>query len=891
MGIDVTQLPGMGGDTGTIVIQSVQTIENAVLCVATASLFNCFEAILNAAELVYDLFLAFFPTRPKVGKDSASDDTALFFIPAANPIIALWGIGIRDLETQGIPTSTSAGPGYAKQLALATAVANDLVRQFDGPNAGKVTFGGLPATGANVFALYHQLGFRANHPDSNATAIQERIKLDQLYTQLVKQGDIDPKTGFPPKPPPPPPKCPPGQHWDGTKCVPDTPPPPPGGPDQDEFQDCCDETQAALAAIQKALSNLSGAGGDAACCTNVVNAIGGLGTQLSKIAIDLTNLAAGGVNLNPVVGELTAIAFELKRLAGNSAGILKVDIVASVPLATATVNVEPTDLSGVVAQLTKLVEEGDVKQTVLDYLTQQGFMTGADAQIIQGASWSDAIVGVFRTSGWNALLWVASWVGITWTGKTWTIAPIGTTIAKDVDSVVTEALKAGSAPLFPVIKGLIDAVVSTLKPTGTPALGNSTINTELLVSKTLAPALILNAVMLVFDYLGWDIGETLTEYVTLASELTGLAEVKEITVGQLMQAGPIAAARLQAQRTFRQTLPGAGQVTGWHARGLTALTTARSMLALGGFEDAIQTAQLAAAYQGINPRQLLRLIPTGLFTDADLTDEMNFSGMRPASQHRMLLAAPYLATEPWRSQLRSALEAEYSAGLMTDNELVQALDSAEHNFSRDFLILDRLHAQERVTIAKALESEYTTMYLGSLTDHATYTANLSGMGLQQWKVDALAGVADARRAATLARQMAAAERALVRATAAKERQAAMEGYATGTLDAVGLAAALLLTGLTAQQAAAWVTLATLKRKGSLRWVYGQQLNPAAAALLKQRVADLTKQRTGLLLTDAQYTAELEKLKITDPWLNALRAKADAAITPKKSAFVWPVETS
>jgi hypothetical protein len=62
-------------------------------------------------------------------------------------------------------------------------------------------------------------------------------------------------------------------------------------------------------------------------------------------------------------------------------------------------------------------------------------------------------------------------------------------------------------------------------------------------------------------------------------------------------------------------------------------------------------------------------------------------------------------------------------------------------------------------------------------------------------------------------------------------------------------------------------------------------------LLRQRVADLTKQRTGLLLTDAQYTAELEKLKITDPWLNALRAKADASITPKKSAFVWPVETS
>jgi hypothetical protein len=73
-------------------------------------------------------------------------------------------------------------------------------------------------------------------------------------------------------------------------------------------------------------------------------------------------------------------------------------------------------------------------------------------------------------------------------------------------------------------------------------------------------------------------------------------------------------------------------------------------------------------------------------------------------------------------------------------------------------------------------------------------------------------------------------------------------------------------------------------------LYGRQLSPGDATLLRQRVAALTDQRKRLQITDPQYHDQLAALGIADPWINALRATADAMITPKTSAFEIPVQT-
>lgn len=141
-----------------------------------------------------------FSGRPKLGKDSATDSVALFLIPSANPVVSMWGMGVRALEAQGIPLSTSNPVNRLKYQNLARAVAQDLLAQFGSTQ------------GTQIFAQLATLVLRCPHPDSSRTCIAQRVKyVDQPYFAAVQSGRLDPKTGFP--------HCPTGFHRESGKCV------------------------------------------------------------------------------------------------------------------------------------------------------------------------------------------------------------------------------------------------------------------------------------------------------------------------------------------------------------------------------------------------------------------------------------------------------------------------------------------------------------------------------------------------------------------------------------------------------------------------------------------------------------------------------------------------
>lgn len=277
---------------------------------------------------------SFFSGRPAVGPDSATDDVALLFVPSANPFVSMWGMGIRSLEAQGIPLSTSDPVNQAKFEKLAAAVLADLQAQF-GQNPG-----------LEAFNLYKQAS-EFNHPDSNANAIALREQADQLYTKAVANGTLDPKTGLPPGTVPAP-----------TPQPPAAPPPPPGGdPDQDEFQDCCDETQTALGAILNAIKGMP-QGTDQACCANIVAAVGQVAAAIAGVT---AKIPAGGepaapVDLTPVVAALTALATAvaayqpLLTALGTALGIDLKEIAAAI---------DRNNPDAIVVELKELASAGD----------------------------------------------------------------------------------------------------------------------------------------------------------------------------------------------------------------------------------------------------------------------------------------------------------------------------------------------------------------------------------------------------------------------------------------------------------------------------------------------------------------------------------------------------
>jgi len=369
---------------------------------------------------------------------------------------------------------------------------------------------------------------------------------------------------------------------------------------------------------------------------------------------------------------------------------------------------------------------------------------------------------------------------------------------------------------------------------------------------------------------------TLNSLGPMLATLAGFEEVTKNVMGPLLGAGIATPARYDANSRFRSIFPSGAAALNLHARGLISDADLDTLVGFAGLTPAYVAAQTAGAYHGYSPRMLLRVIESNLFSQAEINDELTFSGMRPVSQARMLKAAPYLATATYRSQLHATIEKAYVAGILSDQDFTDQMDLAETDTDRDSITLYRARIEKRLALIKELESAYSTQFKGHLIDQATYLSLLQGLGLQPDRVNALMAVSEAQANAALERQLEAAERQLERQTTSDERKAALRNFKNGVIDAAGLSAALILTGLSSTQAAAWVDLAVLEQAGASRFLYGQLLSPSDAKLLSERVTAIGTQVTKGLLDLDDAARQLGDLNVDAPDANALLAKWAAA---------------
>lgn len=363
----------------------------------------------------------------------------------------------------------------------------------------------------------------------------------------------------------------------------------------------------------------------------------------------------------------------------------------------------------------------------------------------------------------------------------------------------------------------------------------------------------------------------------ILSTLAGFAEVTANVIGPALSAGVGLPSRYAANTKFRALLPGLAQAVGWFAQGLIDAPTRDKLIGYAGLAPAYADAEQAAAYRGYSPRQLLRIIESGLITQDEINDELTFARMRPASQARLLKAAPYLATATYRSQLHAALGAEYIAGLLTDQQLTQAIDAAENNTNRDNLILQRLAAERNLAEVKEFEQAYATSYLAGTMDLQTYQSILEGIIPDQARRDAIVAVSQAKRGAAVQRKADAQAAALERQTENAARAAALQMFRDGTYDAAALGSALLATGLAPEQIPSWVSRAQAQQAGAARYLYGKLLAPPDYKVLSDRVNAIAEQLKKGLITLANARAQLNDLDLDPHELAALLAKWAAMI--------------
>lgn len=820
-----------------------------------------------------DVILGLFSGKPKF------DDT-LAVIAAYNQS-AYWPLHALAADMQiwvknGAPISDSnpavqATFGAAKQGTVTSI--QQLAGEQPGPNSpGYWT----------IFALIQKSWELSGYGEQSVLqAVKALDALTQVLSQLNKPA---------PTPPPPTP-VPPPQPTPAPTLVPcDS-----GDFNQDEILDLCHAVNSSLRAILAALSKLpqgTPGGGQNDCCTAVVTALMALAQQLTTIAAALTFPRTTPVTLDfsPLVdalgGLVTAVgAYDplLQAIANALTGGLP-------EIAKAISTAPGTDLSGVVKALTTLATQGDVDQAIFQALQQQGTLSAADLQTLQGIKWSDALSYIMSSAPWRTFQKIGKVVEADYDAISQSVINFNAKVDHWAAQEVLKGLTTERNLIQNAITPILNAAKSALQPSGIKQIGQIGVNPDTVLADVAAVGLNIEAIATLISLAREGAGERISKIGDYATGLLGFEELREVQLGPLVEFGIARIAEMQAKKLFSQELPGAGALAGLQARALITGAQYETWVPYTGLPGELWEQTRQAAYSGLGARRILPLVQTGLFSPADIQDELTFSGLRPASMKRYLLAAPYLATNTERNTLRSSIEKAYIAGLLSDADLENQVNSAEQNTDRNSLILTRARLEKLIAATKDLEAEYTTMYIGNLIDDATYRANLSGIGLQPDMVNFLAGKAEARAHATLLRKQEAAALALQKATTSVERQTALKNFEEGNTPVALYTATLIGTGMTPVQAAAWTDLALLKKAGNVRWIYGLQLTPVEATVLKQRESALTDQRKRLLISQQQYVDGLTQLGISPTWINALDAAVEALITPKASAFLVPVQT-
>lgn len=683
------------------------------------------------------------------------------------------------------------------------------------------------------------------------------------------------------KPPPPPPVY-----------VPIPPPQGPTGP-TDELSDCCQATATALTSLANSVAQLVPT--DPTCCVDIQTQINACATQLQEIAAILSNPPAAPapapIDFSAIVSALAEISTTLQSFPPNADANTTTLATQLSGIATAIGNLTPADLQKVVDAINSLFNTLDVPQVVYQQLATDGWLSSTYAQLSEPGALGSGLVSTIAT--WAHQFWrwlVLSAIGVDVDAPPSSV-PIGSTTQLILESTLNAFLKTGDSVLTPTVSGLIDQIAALLKPAGGVSPGNINVNPTSAVTSVLGFTISAAIAGHVASFLGWHDSEALAKFVERIGTVIGFEELREVNLGPLIRFGIARIAEQQARQLFRQELPNNGVLAGWLGRGLITQQAAETVFGLNGLDNSYFSILEAAAQQGINPRQLVRLMNTGLFSSADLTDELTFAGVRPASQSRYQLAAPFLATSTERSKLVAALESAYAGGLYSDTDLTSLVDSAYSNTDRDSLLLKAAQVKALERDTKDLEASYGELYLAGLIDQPTLQSNLQGIGLQDHFITSRMAVLEAKASARLQRQMQAQEQRLATQTTNIERRTALQNFMSGSIDIVAYTAALVATGMTAVQAAAWADLAVLKQQGNLRWVYGMVKTPQEAEILKNQVTAILDQRKTLLISDATAASQLSGLGLAPTYVNALIAAADASAVVKTAASLYPVTPS
>ena len=860
-----------------------------------------------------DQILGLFSGKPKF------DDT-LAVIAAYNQS-AYWPLHALAADMQiwvknGAPISDS-NPAVQATFGAAKQGTVESIQELAGEQPGPTSPGYW-----TIFALIQKSWELSGYGESEV--LQTVRALDAL-TQVLTQANQKP----PPTPPPPgtpPPGTPP----------PVTPPPcDSGDPNADEILDLCNAINGSLAAILGALKNPQPGqptGAIDPCCQAVINKLTHVIRELTIIATALTFESKNqqAIDLAPITTALQALATAAAEYPPIVTA-LKDCVCTNL---SAIAKALGPDLGKVIQNIADAINKGNADDllpaAMVDEMVKNGSMPAPIAQFFSDrpASWATAGlfsgIGHFLFGGLNPNLgaevaqnikdtqagraptyqpvhslmdipvYLLAFIGSYWAQFAVTLAgaalPAAQTVIQQIGSAVASQIPGGIGGLPPSLGAPAIAALQFVQSAPPPGQPVTTANYQLIAQDAFGRAGLMGlsayAAAMVGGFL---LGPWEKYWGTVAAMVTtaaGFDEIAERWMGPFLDAIIRNRALQDANQKWPTRVPPSPQGLALWARRKITDPERDLLLDFGGLDHTWRPPMEAGAYRPVQPRVIVNAFLDQPINRANLVAMLEDAALSPANVQLMADAIIYKSDANVRNSYLSALVTGYGKGVVSDQELANAL--TQFNFSpqaKQYVTSHVLILRREVLAAEAEKTIVPLVANGNITAQVGLQ-QLEAAGVEPWYAQLQIDLATTRATIHGIKLAAEAARHLAVAREREAQRAAVAQFEDGTINAAGLSAALLLAGIDPLIAGMVVSVETAKQAGRMQVVFNQLLPPLQAKVLRETVAAIEQQTKDQLITLGQATTQLQALNLDQAEIDALVARWAATLKKSPGAAVY-----
>lgn len=334
---------------------------------------------------------------------------------------------------------------------------------------------------------------------------------------------------------------------------------------------------------------------------------------------------------------------------------------------------------------------------------------------------------------------------------------------------------------------------------------------------------------------------------------------------------------------FKPELPDEADAIQWNSRRLLKPGQLQAIFNYSGLKTEYEEAFIASAYRSVQPRAVMALLQDVEFPEAQMTDLLQFAGLRDQDIALLLPMMKLNATKNVRFQYLSALKRSVELGTDTMAHLDAAMNTMQFSDDAKFWVQEEVNERKIQQLAELYRKSVSESYkYGTITD-AQYVPALEAIGVDAADAQAHYALDSIAKSGKIAAALLKAEERLAAAHTRAAMQAAIAQFRAGQLDAAALEAALLAAGVDPTVAGFAVVVQEARQAGAKVLIYGLELSRPDALLLREKVAALKEQAIKKLSQPPAWLATLAALGIPDANAQALvsewQAQANKSVLP------------